>query len=251
MPDSAPSVLTGTGSLPEGSTGTLAQPETKSNPDLSRNVSIWANSSHRVMLILMIGLVGLIGYRWFQDHRGTRPTKLQRNSVGISYQIDLNRASKSELMQLPGIGPQMAEHILSYRSINGPFPTVDHLKNVRGIGDATLNRVKPWIRIDPPEEEEPSSELEPLILTRKPTFQKSEKPITHTTLKPNQTLFININTDPTSELERLPGIGPAFAQRIIEERSKKPFAKIEDLRRVKGIGEKRFEQLKLFITVGE
>ena len=44
--------------------------------------------------------------------------------------------------------------------------------------------------------------------------------------------------------EKLPGIGPKMAQRIIDERSKKPFASVEELRRVSGIGPKTLEKLR-------
>ena len=57
---------------------------------------------------------------------------------------------------------------------------------------------------------------------------------------------ININTASISELDSLPGIGPAYAKRIIDSR---PFAKIEDIMEVEGIGQKTFEKIKDKITV--
>ncbi|MCW5890660.1 MAG: helix-hairpin-helix domain-containing protein [bacterium] len=62
---------------------------------------------------------------------------------------------------------------------------------------------------------------------------------------------IDVNTATAQELATLPGVGPAKAQAIIEHRQKEPFAKPDDLRKVKGIGEKLYEQLREQITVGD
>jgi competence protein ComEA len=62
---------------------------------------------------------------------------------------------------------------------------------------------------------------------------------------------VDINTAAESELDTLPGIGPAKAKLIVEDRKKNgPFKTAEDLKRVKGIGDKIFEKLKGQITVG-
>ena len=62
---------------------------------------------------------------------------------------------------------------------------------------------------------------------------------------------ININTASVDELQKLPRIGSSVAQRIVDFRKKNgPFKKIEEIMKVKGIGEKTFEQIKDLITVG-
>lgn len=55
---------------------------------------------------------------------------------------------------------------------------------------------------------------------------------------------ISINGASKEELDTLPGIGETMAERIIVQRETSPFLQIEDLKRVKGIGEKTFEKLK-------
>lgn len=62
--------------------------------------------------------------------------------------------------------------------------------------------------------------------------------------------LININISSARELESLDGIGPALAERIVEYRKTNGlFGKIEDIRNVPGIGEKRFDTIKEMITV--
>jgi comEA protein len=62
---------------------------------------------------------------------------------------------------------------------------------------------------------------------------------------------VNINTASVDELQKLPRIGPAVAQRIVDFRKENGnFKRVEDLMKVRGIGEKVFNQLKDLITVG-
>ena len=61
---------------------------------------------------------------------------------------------------------------------------------------------------------------------------------------------ININTATLAELDNLPGIGPAIAQKIIEYREENGgFNSIEDLQNVKGIGQAKYEDIKERVTV--
>jgi competence protein ComEA len=65
----------------------------------------------------------------------------------------------------------------------------------------------------------------------------------------NKVQKVNINKAPVTELEKLPGIGPALAQRIVEDRSRNgPFASLQDLSRVSGIGDVKIAQLAPFVT---
>lgn len=63
---------------------------------------------------------------------------------------------------------------------------------------------------------------------------------------------VNINTASAADLEALSGIGPAKAQAIVEHREKNgAFKNVDDLKLVRGIGDKLLEQLRPQVTVGE
>jgi competence protein ComEA len=63
---------------------------------------------------------------------------------------------------------------------------------------------------------------------------------------------ININTADLTALDKIPSVGPAIAQRIIDYRTQNGgFKSIDDIKNVKGIGDKTFEKMKDLITVGE
>ena len=60
---------------------------------------------------------------------------------------------------------------------------------------------------------------------------------------------VRINSASVSELQSLPGVGPALAQRIIAERSRERFASAEDLLRVSGIGKAKLEKMRAYVEV--
>ena len=61
--------------------------------------------------------------------------------------IHLNRATSSDLQALPGVGPVLAERIVSYRRTNGPFQQVEDLLRVPGIGEAKLSSIRELVRV--------------------------------------------------------------------------------------------------------
>ena len=64
--------------------------------------------------------------------------------------VNINTATKDELVALPGIGPAKAQAILDYRKAHGPFKTVEELKDVKGIGAKRFEKLKPDLAVTGP-----------------------------------------------------------------------------------------------------
>lgn len=56
--------------------------------------------------------------------------------------VNINTASQGELDGVKGIGPSKAQAIIDYRTKNGPFKSLDDLKNVKGFGDKSIAKLK-------------------------------------------------------------------------------------------------------------
>jgi len=63
-------------------------------------------------------------------------------SLAATAAVNLNTATKDELVALPGIGPAKAQAILDYRSKNGAFKSIEELKDVKGIGAKRYEKIK-------------------------------------------------------------------------------------------------------------
>lgn len=61
--------------------------------------------------------------------------------------IDVNKADITELMTVPGIGKVMAQRIIDFRKEHGPFSRVEDLLKVKGIGEKSLEKLKPYVKV--------------------------------------------------------------------------------------------------------
>ncbi|MCA9832809.1 MAG: ComEA family DNA-binding protein [Thermomicrobiales bacterium] len=77
----------------------------------------------------------------------TIPTQSPAGSSDQSGLININTASATELMSLPGIGEVTAGRIIAYRETNGPFQTIDDLTKVDGISTATVDAIRNLITV--------------------------------------------------------------------------------------------------------
>jgi competence protein ComEA len=176
---------------------------------------------------------------------GSRPTELEQAVLPV-YRVDLNRANREELLQLPGVGDRMATRIEDFRKEHGKIRRVDDLTEVHGVGPATMNRLRDWVRVEEEDlEDEATEEAPPQIRKNKSSSSAKAK----TGKKANPVGVLDVNSASAEQLMQLEGIGPVTAQRIVEERQKKPFASIDDLQRVPRLKGKILEKIRPFITV--
>jgi competence protein ComEA len=160
--------------------------------------------------------------------------------------IDLNTADQKTLESLPGIGKSTAKAIIAGR----PYKSVDDLKKVKGISDSKLKAIKDKVMVgaSPSAQAAQSTPAVPAAAAgmassaQKEASEKATKSASK--LAPGQ--LVNINTASKAELDALPGIGPTKSQAIIDGR---PYNRIEDIMKVKGIKEGTFNKIKDHITV--
>ena len=67
-------------------------------------------------------------------------------------EVDINTADRATLMTLSGVGAAFADRIIEYREENGGFKAVQELTNIRGIGQALLEKNRDVLTIGPPAE---------------------------------------------------------------------------------------------------
>lgn len=137
------------------------------------------------------------------------PTTDQR--AGMAGKTDINTATAAELARLPGLDAQVAEAIVQYRDKHGMIRDHDDLKNIRGIDDAKLERLKNQVVVGK----------------------------------------LDINKASAEQLRWLPGVDAKMANNIVEYRQRSGrFTSVEDLGKVQGVTNEQVQKIKDIAYVG-
>lgn len=70
---------------------------------------------------------------------------VDEGSGSAPFKVNINTATKEELMKLPGIGEKTAEQIIRHREIYGKFRKIEDIMNVKGIGQKKFERIKNYL----------------------------------------------------------------------------------------------------------
>lgn len=81
------------------------------------------------------------------SYRQDRGASTTRKGQSPTRPISLNKASKNELLELPGVGPAMADRIIADRREHGPFKHVEDLKRVKGIGSKKFEKLRKYLHV--------------------------------------------------------------------------------------------------------
>ncbi|MDZ4183156.1 MAG: helix-hairpin-helix domain-containing protein [Candidatus Cloacimonadaceae bacterium] len=191
-----------------------------------------------ICFFMLGGALSLIGWTPLSAQKSNPAATEQMDSLktDAEIKIDIRTASKEELILLPGIGEKRAADIIAHRS-RTPFQNVIEIMDIKGIGPATYDKMKPMLII--------FGTSESSATAAKSSSTKASASSSTTKSKADDNSIVNINSAGINELTTLSGIGEVKAKAIIDYRSANgPFSAIEDIVKVKGIGAKTLEKIR-------
>lgn len=144
-------------------------------------------------------------------------------------QYDLNKVSYEDLIAIPGIGPKKAQAIIDYRS-GQSFENVEQLTEIKGIGDKTLLKWKDIFYV-----EQKGVRIFLIVSVKEDSLSMGNR--------------FNLKTVSKDELMSIPGIGSKKAEAILAYREENGINSIDDLKKVKGIGDKLFLKISQYFNM--
>ncbi len=212
----------------------------------------------------IMGLVGMILYASGASRIYAKKTSVDKIRLEQAVEkdsvikIDIRSADKSELMFLPGIGPQKAVAIIEYRHVK-QFESPEELLNVKGIGAKTFMKFSEMLMPFGKSGAGVTNSRELAEVTSQGISQKNhpelkqeldetsnpqkKEIVKETVNKADDNRIVRLNSANKEELMQLSGIGEKKAESILEYRRQiGRFTSVEQITEVKGIGSKTMDK---------
>lgn len=156
----------------------------------------------------------------------------------ISFPINLNTASRDELMLIDGIGESTADKIIEYRERNGGFASVSQLIEINGIGEAKLEKFRSFLYVegdtgfvDEPQNNDGNDYQEDYNTPDDnshddnnnndiPDEEQTQPPVEETFPEDTEIPMVELNSATAEDFMKLPGIDEEMAYKIVEFREK-------------------------------
>lgn len=102
---------------------------------------MFKNASLALLLSFLMLLVA--GSAW-----AAQAVPPQKEKAASDGKVNINTASKAELMKLDGIGPSLADKIIEYRNAHGPFKKPEDIRKIQGIGKGLWEKNRNAIAVE-------------------------------------------------------------------------------------------------------
>ncbi len=114
--------------------------------------ALLTRNDQKIVAAVCLFLLLWASWRWVDLSRwGNEEIEIRNlTAMKTSYLIDINEANWLEYAMLDGIGEVLAKRIIAYRDEQGPFASVQNLRNVKGIGKKTFEKIEPHLLLRKP-----------------------------------------------------------------------------------------------------
>jgi competence protein ComEA len=175
---------------------------------------------------------------------------------GYDEPIDLNEATREELLELEGIGARMADRIIQWREENGPFESVEDLLDIPGMNERTFEAIRDQVTVGRGKERGRRESGRDREGGRRESARDQESEGGGRRRRSEggggrRRGEIDLNSASVEDLTEIEGISRSRAEAIVEDRERNgPFRDFEDVREVPGISDRMVEKLEEEATVG-